>query len=176
MPTSSWHFLDGPKRPSTRASPTSCLSISSAAFSGRQRSHTTGNPVPLGQSGGRCGEGSRATPRGPGGLSEDEGERPRKSGDRVLNHPFDEILEFKKGRSNSVRLSNPWRTLIEQLNLRLRQKGRVECRPSPTRSTCQGSDPRDGVALDSRVKARHADGPQFGPEQKNRQKAKRCPL
>jgi hypothetical protein len=29
--------------------------------------------------------------------------------DRVLNHPFDEILEFKKGRSNSVRLSSPWR-------------------------------------------------------------------
>ncbi len=27
--------------------------------------------------------------------------------DRVLNHPFDEILEFKKGRSNSVRLSSP---------------------------------------------------------------------
>jgi hypothetical protein len=33
--------------------------------------------------------------------------------DRVLN-PFDEILEFKKGRSNSVRISSPWRTLIEQ--------------------------------------------------------------
>jgi hypothetical protein len=27
--------------------------------------------------------------------------------DRVLNHPFDEILEFKEGRSNSVRLSSP---------------------------------------------------------------------
>jgi hypothetical protein len=27
--------------------------------------------------------------------------------DRLLNHPFDEILEFKKGRSNSVRLSSP---------------------------------------------------------------------
>ena len=27
--------------------------------------------------------------------------------DRVLNHPFDEILEFKRGRSNSVRLSSP---------------------------------------------------------------------
>ena len=36
--------------------------------------------------------------------------------DRVLNHPFDEILEFKKGRSNSVRLSSPWRTKIEHLN------------------------------------------------------------
>jgi hypothetical protein len=27
--------------------------------------------------------------------------------DRVLNHPFDEILEFKRGRSISVRLSSP---------------------------------------------------------------------
>ncbi len=27
--------------------------------------------------------------------------------DRVLNHPFEEILEFKKGCSNSVRLSSP---------------------------------------------------------------------
>ena len=26
--------------------------------------------------------------------------------DRLLSHPFDEILEFKKGRSNSVRLSS----------------------------------------------------------------------
>jgi hypothetical protein len=27
--------------------------------------------------------------------------------EHVLNHPFEEILEFKKGRSNSVRLSSP---------------------------------------------------------------------
>jgi len=50
--------------------------------------------------------------------------------DRVPNHPFDEILEFNKGRSNGVRLSSPWRTLIEQRNSSARLRRGSECRPA----------------------------------------------